>query len=214
MPFSVNYSTKKNVKQTGSSHLQTSLTWEKQQLSMRVSVLASYGCATNVPRCWGEKKGRTYIISQNFCGSESQLGCVLWLYIMMSACGSHLKAYLTRFTSNMVHMIGKVRLAYGRRSFPQHSLGVLKSDSQFLPVGHPKRAERKPQCLLTWDLRLLSIDVFTMPIGCQLGPMYCGIALWAQFSSSDSDHSWKPGTEANRAPSWNWLPLLAKVEPK
>lgn len=71
----------------------------------------------------------------------------------------------------------KSQVSFGRRSFPQHSLGVLKSDSQFLPVGHPKRAERKPQCLLTWDLRLLSIDIFTMPIGCQLGPMYCGIAL-------------------------------------
>lgn len=34
----------------------SALTWEKQQLSMRVSVLASYGCATNVPRCWGGKK--------------------------------------------------------------------------------------------------------------------------------------------------------------
>lgn len=47
----------------------------------------------------------------------------------------------------MVHVVRKVRLAYVRRPYIQDCLGVLKSDSQFFPVGHQKRAEKKPPCL-------------------------------------------------------------------
>lgn len=94
---------------------------------MRASVSASYGCITNVLRLRG-KKGGACIISYNFCGSETQLSSIVWLRIR-TAYGNHLKAYLAkagRFTSNMVHMVGKVRLTYGRRPFPQDCLGILK----------------------------------------------------------------------------------------
>lgn len=120
----------------------------------------------------------------------------------------------------------KVHLQYGSHGWE----GQVNLWQEALPTGllrHPQKVtagfsqwttqsgqKGSLGVFVTQDLRSFFIDIFTMPVGCQIRPLHYGITLYAQFSSNDSDPSRKPGTKANRAPPWNWLPLLAKVEPK